>query len=293
MTALPSRVRSAVSGQPSRTGRFADGSEYSTWGGGPRTLLFIPGGPGSPVATGMLLRTQQRLLAPLVAAGFTVWMVTRRRNLEDGHSVADMADDYAQVIADELGGKVDVVLGESYGGMIAQYLAAFHSDRFEHVVVLAAACEVHEVDVDLRYGRALSEGDTTAAAMAMAEYVLPGDRAVRVRRLVAWLATRRPSRPSYPRHDAIVEAEAEVAFDSRAVLPRIRVPVLLLCGDRDRFFPKEVVEETARLIPDCTLVWYPGRGHLRACTSRRVAHDVLAFASNHGRDQPDPPRSGV
>jgi pimeloyl-ACP methyl ester carboxylesterase len=36
-----------------------------------------------------------------------------------GHSVADMADDVAQAIAD-LGRRVDLVVGESYGGMIVQ-----------------------------------------------------------------------------------------------------------------------------------------------------------------------------
>jgi hypothetical protein len=38
-----------------------------------------------------------------------------------------------------------------------------------------------------------------------------------------------------------------------------------------------VVDETARLIPDCTLVEYVGQGQMRVAGSRRVAHDVLAF----------------
>ena len=80
-----------------------------------------------------------------------------------------------------------------------------------------------------------------------------------------------------PAGDILVESQAEEAFDSRAVLPRIQAPVLLLCGDRDRFFPRDVVEETAKLIPGCTLIWYKGKGHLRAGSSRRVACDILAF----------------
>lgn len=72
-----------------------------------------------------------------------------------------------------------------------------------------------------------------------------------------------------------------MSFDSRPVLPRIKMPVLLLCGDRDRFFPTDVVEETVRLIPDCTLVWYAGQGHMKVATSRRVAHDVLAFVNRN------------
>lgn len=55
----------------------------------------------------------------------------------------------------------------------------------------------------------------------------------------------------------------------------------LLCGDRDRFFPTDVVEETVRLIPDCTLVLYEGQGHMKVATTRRVAHDVLAFVNRN------------
>lgn len=77
---------------------------------------------------------------------------------------------------------------------------------------------------------------------------------------------------------ALVEARAEAEFDSRAVLPTIPVPVLLLAGDRDYCFPRDDVVETAALIPHCTLVWYRGRGHMRTATDARVAQDILQFA---------------
>ena len=62
------------------------------------------------------------------------------------------------------------------------------------------------------------------------------------------------------------------------------VPVLLVCGDEDLDFPKEVYEETARLIPDCTLRMYEGAGHLRAIRDERFVQDVLAFV----RQRPAP-----
>ncbi len=88
---------------------------------------------------------------------------------------------------------------------------------------------------------------------------------------------------NYPPSDVWVELEAEIAFDSRPVLPHIQKPVLLIAGDRDRFFPWELVEETVRLIPDCTLVRYEGHGHMKAAASKRVAHDVLAFVDGSRR----------
>lgn len=261
-------------------GMFANGMEYLTWGAGPKTLLFLPGGPGSGVPQGMTARMARRWFDPFVEAGYTVWYVTRRRNMPPGHTVADMADDYAQAISDELGGRVDLAVGESYGGMILQFLAARHGEALGHVAVVVAAAEVSEwgKQVDARIAAALAEGDRVAVGTAFAEYVLPGDRSRWVRRVVGpWIARSLLSGKNYPPGDMLVEVEAEIAFDARPVLPDIAVPVVLLCGDSDRFFPQDLVEETVGLIADCTLVTYEGMGHLKAATSRQVPVDVLAY----------------
>lgn len=262
-----------------RSGSFGNGMDFLTWGDGPRTLLFMPGGPGSAVPSGALARLSRRWFAPYVEAGYAVWYVTRRRGMPEGHSVEDMAADYAQVISEELGGRVDLVVGESFGGMIALYVAALHGDSWDHLAVVVAAAQVSDwgKQVDSRVAAALARGDTAGFGAAFAEYALPGERARWVRRLVGpWIARSLLSGRRYPPADLAVEAAAEISFDARPVLARTEKPVLLISGDRDRFFPREVVEETARLIPDCTLVLYEGQGHARVASSRRVAPDVLA-----------------
>jgi hypothetical protein len=55
--------------------------------------------------------------------------------------------------------------------------------------------------------------------------------------------------------------------------------VLLVAGTADRCFPRQLVRETAALVPDATLVWYGGQGHMRACVNRQVGEDILAFVS--------------
>jgi pimeloyl-ACP methyl ester carboxylesterase len=126
--------------------------------------------------------------------------------------------------------------------------------------------------------------------MAFAEYAIPGERGRWIRRLVGPLvANSLLSGKNYPPGDLLVETEAEMSFDSQRVLSRIEVPVMLLCGDRDRFFPQDVVDATVRLIPNCTLVRYAGHGHMKVATSRRVAHEVLAFVNRNcggGRREP-------
>ena len=266
--------------QQVRRGTFPNGMEYLTWGHGPRTLLSILGGPGSFVPTGAMARMIVRQSRPYVAAGYAVWIVTRRRGMPAGHGIADMADDYADVVAEHLGGRVDVVVGESYGGMVAQYLAALHSEVLGRLVLVVSGCEVSEwgKDVDTRLGAALARKDATAAGTAFAEYVLPGDRLRWPRRLLGPLVGRALFADELcPPGDVLTEVRAETSFDSRSVLPTVRVPVLIVSGDRDRFFPPAIIEETAALVPDCTVVRYRGKGHLGTGTDKRVAADLLEF----------------
>ena len=51
----------------------------------------------------------------------------------------------------------------------------------------------------------------------------------------------------------------------------------IACVEDDRVFAKDDVEETARLIPDCTLEVYPGKGHLGVFRNRQLAPDILDF----------------
>jgi hypothetical protein len=52
--------------------------------------------------------------------------------------------------------------------------------------------------------------------------------------------------------------------------------VLLIGGDRDISTPKEVYEETARLILDCRPRLYEGQG-ITATSDKRFPQDVLEF----------------
>jgi pimeloyl-ACP methyl ester carboxylesterase len=265
-----------------RSGTFRNGMDYLGWGSGPRTLLFIQGGPGSAVPRGLMRRMFRRQFEPYLAAGFAVWIVTRRRNMPAGHTMADMADDYARVIDEEFDGRVDVVVAESFGGMVGQYLAALHPDSFGRIALIITAAELSDwgKDIDSRMAEALAGGDTGRAGTVFAEYLLTGQRTRWLRRLLGPLIGGGLAGGSdYPPGDLLIEARAERSFNSRAVLPKIQRPVLLICGGSDRFFPADIARETAGLIPDCTLVCYEGQGHLRVGSSSRVARDVLAFGN--------------
>jgi pimeloyl-ACP methyl ester carboxylesterase len=287
--AVAAAVRARTKHQPVKqgaTGTSANGMEYARLGDGDKTLLFIGGGPGSEIPAGLMARVMSNQHKPFVRAGYNVWIVTRQRGMPPGHSIADMAGDYAKFITDELGGHVDLVVGESYGGIIAQYLAANHPALVDRVVLALAAGTITEWgrDVDVRWATARAEGRNDDAGAVFLEYVIPGAHRAAMRRRLGPLAGRMFAHSVVPAGDLLVEAQAEAAFDARGVLTRIQSPVLILCGDEDQFFSRDIVEETASLIPDCTVVWYEGMGHMRAAMSGRIPTDVLTWVSTKGRE---------
>ncbi len=280
---LRTSFRGGVPGIPKPVaGDFPNGMAYIRWGSGAKTLLKIPGGPGNALPTGGLaLRMSQAQVRPFVESGYTVWGVVRKQNMPKRHTIADMADDYAGLIDDQFGGRVDLVVGESYGGMVGFYLAARHPDRFGHIAINVAGYEVSEEGktLDHDFARLLSEGRNGEAGALLLGALGPGNRLPGVARVLGAVMGRLMFAETHPyfASDVMVEAEAEVACDAREVLSSIPVPVLLVCGDQDLYFPKAVYEETARLIPDCTLRMYEGIGHVGAATDKRFPRDVLDF----------------
>lgn len=262
------------------TGMFSNNMAYVRWGSGPKTLLVIPGGPGNAIPSRPFLSWILSPYRTLVDDGYTVWMVARKRDMPRGYSFADMADDYGQLIAGEFGGKVDLVIGISTGGQIGFYLAARHPDRFGHIVIAVAgyADSQRAKEILRPYAKLAGAGRTGEAMTSMFEVLYPSlpHGVVRILGEVMGRLALGRTHPDFA-NDVMVEAEAELACDARDVLPDISVPVLLVCGDRDEGFPREVYEETAGLIPDCTVRMYEGLGHMGVTNDKRFPQDVLDF----------------
>jgi len=275
-TTTPGR-RGRASKPEVRAGSFSNGISYDSIGTGPRTVVFLPGGPG--VVRMAWNRIRRTLLEPLAAGGCTVWRLTRRRDMPSGHTVADMADDVAQVIDEAFDGHIDAVVGISMGGMIAQFLAARHPDVMGRVVLVSTAATPTAATVEgaRRAGEALGHGRYTEAGAAFFEDVLPGDRLRFVRRLLGVPMGRMLAKSGNNLPDVLVETAAVMDVDTRPVLPRITAPVLLIRGDKDSDFAPDIVEETARLIPDCTLIRYENRGHGGAAFDKRTPGHILDF----------------
>jgi pimeloyl-ACP methyl ester carboxylesterase len=285
-------VRCRLRGVPKPvTGFFSNGMAYARLGTGPRTALTIRGGPGNVVPMGQLfLASSVSILRPFLDSGYTMWVVTRKRDMPEGYRIEDMAEDYATLIADEFSGKVELVIGEEpYGGMIGFCLAARHADRFDHLAVLLAATAMSEEgkELDLGFARLMSEHRTGEAGALLVRFMLPKLRLPGIDRVLgtALVSFAFGRLHPYFASDVLVEAKAVAAFDGTPVLPQIATPVLLIGCDQDAAFSQETYEETARLIPDCTLRMYEGKTAFQAITDSRIATDVLGFVQQRSMAQ--------
>lgn len=260
------------------SGIFADGIPYLKFGEGPKVMLFLAGGPGNTVPTGVGASGFVRGMRAFTD-DYTIVLVTRKSGLPEGYSTRDMAEDYAELIHSEFDGHVDLVMGASYGGLIAQYLAANHPNLFDHLVIVMSGPVVSNEakHIDLRYARLIHAHKDRKAMALRADAVFSGV-ARSVMATILWLVGP-PLLGEVDetfRRDVMIEAKAEAEHDSHDILSRIAVPTLVVGSIDDFAFPADEVEQMARLIPRAALVMYPG-GHTAAFLDKRFYADVSNF----------------
>ena len=221
---------------------------------------------------------------PAAGSGSPLTAALRRRSV--AYTAEDMTDD-AVAVLDALGWDSAHLFGHSMGGQLAQRTALRHRGRVRSITSsaslpsdvsgLAAARYVH-VGLVARFARMrFPEGRDGDIALGLA-------------------LARAVASPGYPFDEA--EARARIGRDlvsgvrdagaqSRQVgakwhggrLSELRVPALVLHGERDPLLRPAAARRTAAAIDGARLVLLPGVGHdLPAAVWPRVAAEVRALA---------------
>lgn len=262
-------------------GLLLDEFPFIRIGNAPRPLLIIPGAEVNNAEPGFLSRQVMRVAFSRLARDHSVYIVHRKHGLPGSYSTADMAADYARVLrAIAPSGESAHVIGFSTGGLIAQHLAAQSPELIDKLVLAVTGVRLSMEGRSLvEQWRALAEAQRWAElTTAMSEILLTGETSKRLLR--GFMRLFGPLLVSPPEHpqDFIVTMNADLAHDTTALLPTLRVPTLVLAGDLDPFFPAPLLQETAGLIPNAALIVYAGAGHgLTKTHKRRFEDDVLAF----------------
>ncbi|MCW4044565.1 MAG: alpha/beta hydrolase [Candidatus Bathyarchaeota archaeon] len=235
-------------------GVFGNGIPYVRFGEGEKTLLVFSGGPSNTLPSGFLLRISSQFKH--ISKSYLVYMLGRKAGLPEGYTTRDMAEDYATLIRDEFeGGPIDV-MGTSYGGLIAQHLAADHPELIRSLVIAISCHRFSDEgnELDMNSAQLLSESKKRAALKSLYP-LIEGDKAKKalMKFFMAYIGPLVWKPHDHP-SDLLVEGKAEIAHNSKSRLAEIKAPTLVIAGDKDYFCPVERLRETAAGIPNAKLV---------------------------------------
>jgi len=211
---------------------------------------------------------------------YTIYILSRKSNLTQDYTTQKMATDYAELIRTEFGGKVDTIIGISYGGCILQHFAADYPTLADHMIIAMAANTLtpEGLKLDLKFAELLSRKKFGKAYALMVTVLFPNPILRFIMRGVLFaLASfmKSPTTPTFA-EDILIEARVEAQHDARENLRRISIPILILGGELDYYFSKEAYTEMKQLIPQAELHLYPKRGH-DLIGIPEVTHDIINF----------------
>lgn len=207
-------------------------------------------------------------------------------------TIEDLADDACAVL-DHAGVERADVVGNSFGGMVAQALAVRHPERVRGLVLASTS-----------WGWGSVPAHPSFAYHLLAAWCRVGSRARHLAALVFGPATLvdHPERlaradvaddavvPSGP--GARLQLRAALRWSGLIRLRRIQAETLVLHGTHDRLVPAANARLMARLIPRASLHLLPRAGHfIISDAGEEAAAAILAFTAR--LDRTPPSRQGL
>ena len=236
----------------------AAGADYIRFGTGKKNLILLPGlGDG--------LRTTRGTAIPMalyyrsLTKDYTVYMISRKANLPEGHTTRDMARDLKEA-AEELGISKASLVGVSMGGMIAQHFAADYPELVEKLVLVVTCGRENPILLESleEWVACAARGDHRALMDSNLRRIY-SENYYRKNKWMVPLTGALTKPGSYERF--FIMAEACRSHNAWEALPSIGAPTLVIGGERDLSLGGEASREIADRIPGAMLKMYPQWGH--------------------------------
>ena len=228
------------------------------FGKGTKNLIILPGlGDGLTTVRGKAI--PMAIMYREFMKDFTVYMMSRREPLPEDFSTKDMAEDIA-IFMEHMGIEKASIIGVSMGGMIAQHFAAEFPERTEKLVLVVTAPKTNDTITEnvktwaemARQGKGAELMESNVKNMYSDEYYRKNRWLTPVMGKIAV-----PKNPE--RFLSMAKACAE--HDAEAVLEKIKAPVLVIGGTKDRTVGAAASYELAEKIPGARLFMYEGYRH--------------------------------
>lgn len=253
---------------------------YQISGSGMR-LLYIGG-------TGGDLRVKPNIFDSPLAAGFELLAYDQRGlgqtdKPDIAYSMADYAADAAALI-DEVGWASCAVMGESFGGMVAQHLALDYPEKVEKLIIVASSSggaggdsyPIHEISK-----RPANELASSMVALLDSRCDADWQKTHSEEYLAAAELLQRTLDPGTPERQigARRQLEARMNHDVYRRLPEIRCPTLACAGRYDQVAPIPNLQAIVDQISDAELAVFEG-GHLFLRQDPAGFHRIEEFISS-------------
>lgn len=198
-----------------------------------------------------------------------------RRDLPAGHSIADMADEAADVL-DASGTDAAHFVGHALGGLVGLALAQRRPGRLRSLTVVNGWAAAHSHTrrcFDVRLSLLAHEGPA-AYVKAQAIFLYPAD----------WLARNEARAAQEEVHGVAgfqgagnlkARIAALLAFDARPGLAGIRLPTMIVAARDDVLVPSTMSEELASAMPDSRLHVAPWGAHAINVTEPDAFNSLL------------------
>lgn len=197
-------------------------------------------------------------------------------------SFAGQADALRDLL-DELGIKRVDLIGHSYGGMVAQEFAAHHQPRLRTLTLSGTSPAFGRPDGEWQQAFVRQRLAPLEAGKSMAELApkmvgsLIGPAADE-----AGIEIARRSVAQVPAATFAAGVRLLVTFDRRDALAQIKVPTLVLAGERDSNAAAPMMEKMAAKIPDAEYVCLQDVGHLANLENAETFNEALQlFLARH------------
>ena len=175
-------------------------------------------------------------------------------------SIAAMADDAWQLVSDLPPGTALVVCGFSMGGYVAFELLAAHPGRVQALALLDSSAAVQTPESTAvrektigALGRNFARTVEGIIAFSLHPDSLHNDALVEGMRAMMHAVG---AQAAIRQNRAIIERR-----DHRALLRKVGVPTLIVCGREDKVTPPAASEDLRSLMPHAQLEWIDNAGH--------------------------------
>ena len=268
-----------VKGQAVETGYFSNGQPYAKMGNGNKILLIIEAlSFEHKPPEGFLLKQFVKQSEPFVS-DYTVYLVGRKPNLPDDYLFEKMSEDYALLFKEEFNKPLDM-MGVSTGGQIAMHLAAGYPEYINKVVVVSAAFRISKEGEKIeRKAAEFFEQEKYGKALATIMELIydKGFKLGFYKTLMQLIGPSMLKNVKYP-NDFQVEVRADREMNFKNRLKEIKVPTLIIAGEKDIAYSLEDIKATSEGIPNSRLLLYEDYGHDLIMTNyKEVAKKIIEF----------------